>query len=301
MTEDDRAARGKAAFIAELRNLHEQCGKPYYKKLAAISEHLPQLYPPPQGVECRYLTLSVSAISEILAGKRKGLPSFDWVASFVLCCQRWAFEVNAATADPGVSTLPEWARRRAAHSRSDDAGAGHDGPPPSGGGPPPGTQAGVRFRADAGSRPDDGTLPACAVRLPPRQQAYVKGYGSYGQTLVERAQAGHPDAVYMVALLLGTDPAYREATPGLLLHAAAAGHAPSIDLLDENPGGLACFEAARMALALARMADADGSRDAALAFYQAAARGGAAGVPAEVSGGPACAFPLRLAGGAEPI
>ena len=72
MTEDHQAARGKAAFIAELRNLHERCGRPYYSKLAAISEDLPQLYPPSEGVECRYVTLSVSAISEILGGSGRG-------------------------------------------------------------------------------------------------------------------------------------------------------------------------------------------------------------------------------------
>ena len=267
----DQATGGKDAFIAELRTFHEACGKPFFKQLAAISERLPQLYPPPEGVECRFVTLSVSAISEVLAGKRKHLPSFDWIASFVLCCQRWALEVGASSYDPGTRTLPFWARRRAACSRSSDGGTSAQG------------EAG-----DLIPPPRRGAGPTCTVRPPPHQRAFLEAHGPYGRTLVHRAQAGHRDAVYQMALLLGTDPARRRDAEALLVAAAAALYTPAVDLLEENPTGLPSSEVARHAFALAQEAEAGGCLDRALAFYWAAARGGvpgAAGKAAEFGAG----------------
>jgi hypothetical protein len=51
---------------------------------------------------------SVTAISEVLNGKRADLPPTGWVVSFVLACQRRAFETCVLMTDPGPDVLPEW-------------------------------------------------------------------------------------------------------------------------------------------------------------------------------------------------
>ena len=118
---------GKDAFIALLKACHEESGRPSYTVLAAISQELPQLYTPAPGTKCHFLPLPVSTISEVLGGKRKGLPPFDWVASFVLCCQRHAYERHLLSRDPGTSSLPWWASQRAQHE-GDSAPQSHLGP-----------------------------------------------------------------------------------------------------------------------------------------------------------------------------
>lgn len=242
MTGQSQAAGGEAAFLAELRELRERSGRPSYKTIAALSEDLARLYPPPGGVECRFVPLSVSAISEVLAGKRKRLPSFDWVASFVLCCQRLASGIQVSQ-DPGTTSLPRWLDRwKAAQAGPGDAGAG----------------------GDRSLRPEP---------LPAYQKTFLAGHGPYGQILIDQAQAGDCDAICRVAILLATDPAHGDAAQALLLRAAGAGHARSLTLLDDNPAGLPPSAAAGCALALAQAAEATGDRDEAHAFCQAAARG----------------------------
>lgn len=265
MTGKGPGTGGKDAFIAELQAFHGKCGAPSYHWLAAISLDLPRLYPAPEGAERHLVTLSVSAISEILAGKRQRLPTFDWVASFVLGCQRWAVGVGVAAHDPGTSSLPEWASRRAAHAEPAApaaAGAGRDSPP--------------------GQR--GGAGPVSRVPLPPQQRAFIANHGPYGAALLSHAQAGNPDAIYRVALLLGTDAALREDAEALLLYAAAAGHPQSFDLLDSHPATLPPREVARHARDLARIAEANGHHDQAHAFHQAAARARAPASPRQTTG-----------------
>jgi hypothetical protein len=72
-----------------------------------VSRRLLELYP--DHLQGRDLPrLSVAAISEILNGHRAGLPSAEWVATFVLACQRRAFESCVLMDDPGPGTLPDW-------------------------------------------------------------------------------------------------------------------------------------------------------------------------------------------------
>ncbi|SEG48029.1 hypothetical protein SAMN04489712_105453 [Thermomonospora echinospora] len=99
-----------AAFVAQLREFHLACGAPAYRSLVDVSGRLADLYPE-QVRERNLPKLSVSAISEVLGGRRAGLPSAGWVVSFVLACQRRAFETFVISADPGVDTVPTWIER----------------------------------------------------------------------------------------------------------------------------------------------------------------------------------------------
>jgi hypothetical protein len=241
---------GKDAFIEALSALREECGRPPYKKLNDISKGLTQRDPAFPGGGPRLPELSKTALSEILTGKRRGLPSADWVASFVLSCQRYAAMVGISP-DPGRATLPGWqARLRGA-------------------------------QADAGGKARNGyaatsPLPVLvSVSLPPRHQVFVADHAPYGSRLLASVEAGHPDAIYRVAMLLGTDRKRSDDALSLLVQLAAAGHQPSIDLLDDDPsGGLPPDLVAMRAYDLADAAEAAGRIDEARAFYKTAARGG---------------------------
>lgn len=227
--------------------MRQDCGCPPYRRLTRISRDLGTHYQPSGDVPCTLTPLSLTAISEILAGHRKGLPTFDWVASFVLSCQRWAHLNHAISRDPGTSSLPRWAALLAAHAASAS---------------PP------QQVATPGSGP--------AGHLSPDQTAFISSHGPYGVILLSQARQGHPDALFRIALLLATDPALSGHGPAFLLAAAAAGSAPAIDMLDADPAQLDAFDAARNAHDLARAAQARGALDEAIALYRAAARGGIA-------------------------
>jgi hypothetical protein len=116
MTKNNDHTRGRehnpvvAAFSAQLREVYGQCGAPTYRSLAKTSLHLAELYPGP--LRDRDLTpLSVTAISEVLNGRRAGLPRAAWVVTFVLSCQRRAVETGVLDTDPGTQTVPDWIQR----------------------------------------------------------------------------------------------------------------------------------------------------------------------------------------------
>lgn len=240
----------KDAFIAHLRAFHQECGGPSYRTLHRISAELPAIYHQQGDVAYLLVELSRTAISEILGGKRKGLPSFDWVASFVLSCQRWAVEQGIIACDPGASTLADWARRRAAHD------------------------VGVVIR-----RRDPLTaagVPAETGQIAQQLHAFIASHGEFGSVLLGNAQQGDPSAIYRVALLLATDPARNMQAVPLLITACTAGNTDAMDLLDACPSQLLPYDAALRALELARCAEASGRAGEALAFFRAAARGGIA-------------------------
>jgi hypothetical protein len=247
------AARGKTAFIAQLRDHHTRCGKPTYHKIAELSLNVSMRYPsrttggpPCRGADTHLVTLSVSAISEILADKRKGLPSFPWIASFVLCCNQWASEIGTIAADPGRDVLPEWAKRRELAEQ-------------------PGTAA-----PDARSRRPPG------IRLPKHLRDFLADHGPYGRALAQQVEDGDAEAIFHTTILLGTDPAHRDEALALLLQAEASKHAAVSELFDASPDGLDPSVAAHYARALAEAARAAGRQQEAAAFYKAAARGDAA-------------------------
>lgn len=260
MIDDASRPAGPDAFIRALNALYDSCNRPPYRRLAEVSEHLGELY------GRRDLpSLSTTGIFDVLAGRRKRLPTAAWVASFVLCCQRRAWETGVRSGDPGTASLPAWqARLRAARS------PGRTVPPPR---PPADTESTGPERALA---PPEGE-PVRPVRLTESQRATVAGYGPRGRALLDRAAAGDADALYRVAVLLGTDPARGGETVPLLIEAAAAGHPGALDLLDASPDGLDAAEAARRAHLLGDQAGRGGAAadgEAALVYYKAAVQGG---------------------------
>ncbi|TDD65515.1 hypothetical protein E1293_40175 [Actinomadura darangshiensis] len=229
---------GTGGFVAELNAFYESCNRPPYRKLADISERLTALYGK-RGLP----VLSATAVFEVLAGRRKRAPSSAWVASFVLCCQRRAWETGVLASDPGISTLPGWqSRLRTAQSA------------------PP---------ADRSAQ----------VRLTASQRASIENHGAHGRELLDRAAADDPDAAYRLAVLLGTDSGRGPGAVRLLAEAAAGGHAQAADLLGAGRGGIDHRTAARHAHRLGKSAAerAGGDRAAlatALVYYKAAVQGG---------------------------
>lgn len=270
MIDDASRPTGPDAFIRALNALYDSCNRPPYRKLAEVSEHLGELY------GRRDLpSLSTTGIFDVLAGRRKRLPTAAWVASFVLCCQRRAWETGVRSGDPGTASLPAWqARLRAARS------PGRNVPPPR----PPAEQEGTgREGTGLESTAPERALgpperePVRPVRLTESQRATVAGYGPRGRALLDRAAAGDADALYRVAVLLGTDPARGGETVPLLIEAAAAGHPGALDLLDASPDGLDAAEAARHAHLLGDRAGRSGAAEdaeVALVYYKAAVQGG---------------------------
>ncbi|QXJ25543.1 hypothetical protein AGRA3207_007053 [Actinomadura graeca] len=282
MTDDSARPTGPEDFIAELNAFYESCNRPPYRKLAETSEHLGELYGR-RGLP----VLSATAVFEVLAGRRKRVPTSAWVASFILCCQRRAWETGVRSSDPGISTLPHWqSRLRAAQG---PPSAPPSAPPPDAtetGGPPglipeprvagtvpaPEAPRGRDFdRAADGPGAPGATVP---VRLTVSQRAAVADYGEHGRELVERAAEGDADAVYRVAVLIGTDSTRGPEAVALLIEAAAGEHPQALDLLDASPNGLDHHQAAQHAFRLGEAAAGAGAPATALAYYKAAVGGG---------------------------
>ncbi|WP_157995650.1 hypothetical protein [Thermomonospora amylolytica] len=103
----NRQALPVEAFRTRLRDHHLACGAPPYRSVVEVARRLPELYP--DALKDRTLPrLSVATISAILTGQRVGLPDPEWVAAFVLACQRRAFETCVLVSDPGPEVLPRW-------------------------------------------------------------------------------------------------------------------------------------------------------------------------------------------------
>jgi hypothetical protein len=259
------AGPGRAGFAALLREHHHRCLKPHYRDLAEISRQLRELYPDFGG---DLQPLSVTAISEILAGKR--LPQPGWLASFVLACEVSRAQTTGRPGHPpGVGSLSQWYIA---------LGAAHgdlQGPVP--GGNAADTQAAGLPR---------GVCPPETVRLTPPQRAVVDEYGRYGQLLVSQIANGDPEVVYRVAVLLGADPGHSDAARALLIHAAAARCRAATELLDSNPGELSATDTVRHAFGLARDAEERASLDEAFAYYRCFARACTASMPPPAAAGP---------------
>lgn len=259
---------GPGEFIAELNALYESCNRPPYRKLAEISEHLSELYGR-RGLP----VLSATAVFEVLAGRRKRLPSSAWVASFILCCQRRAWETGVLANDPGIAALPEWqARLRAAQTAPPQrvpAPRPADSSAPRSPAPEPGEAS-----ADSGHSPPEPGEAAAPLRLTASQRASVADYGEHGRELADRAAGGDAEAAYRIGVLLGTDSTRGPEAVALLIEAAAGGHPQALDLLDTAPDGLDPEQAAGHAYRLGEAAAGAGAPRIALAYYKAAVRGG---------------------------
>ena len=94
-------------FIRDLIELREACGSPSLRDLAAASREVQARHAEDRtGLQA----LSTTAISDVLARRRKRPPTWRWVASYVLACQCYARRSGAWPVDPGVDTLPGWHR-----------------------------------------------------------------------------------------------------------------------------------------------------------------------------------------------
>lgn len=112
-----------ADFLSRLRTFHLDCGAPSYRSLARTSQRLQESHP--DTMHNRDLPrLSVTAISEVLNGKRANLPSTGWVVAFVLSCQHRAYETCVLMTDPGIDILPAWLEHlRKARAIANDPGS----------------------------------------------------------------------------------------------------------------------------------------------------------------------------------
>ncbi|XVQ10529.1 hypothetical protein ACQP1W_49860 [Spirillospora sp. CA-255316] len=95
-------------FVQDLIELREACGSPSLRDLASFSRK----------VQARHANdlaglqeLSATAISDVLARRRKRPPAWSWVASYVLACQCYARGSGAWPVDPGLDSLPGWHER----------------------------------------------------------------------------------------------------------------------------------------------------------------------------------------------
>lgn len=273
-----------AEFLADLRKFRLQCGKPSYRGLADISWKLSELYP-----GRKLPSLSPTAISENLAGKRKEGPTATFVASFILCCTYFARDTGTFPDDRGLAVLQDWQERLQAArdgiapnlpeaAQNATAAAAMTAPAPDQGTGPEATEPATGAGLDTGaSAPGSGEVaeacPPSTVKLPVAQQEYVARYGPYGEALLAQMKAGIPDAVYRVAVLLTAAPQHRATGHSLLVPAVSAGHCEAADLYEVSAARLP-REVAQHAYRLGEEAAAEGSLAAALVFYQCAAESG---------------------------
>lgn len=240
----------RRAFLTQLKKLREQSGSPSCRRLAEASEELATLYP-----ERGLPTLSVTAISEILAGRRANLPGSAWVTSYVLCCQRHAWQVGMLERDPGFESVPDWQEKLRAARAAEESAAPGPGEPPS-------------SAAASPARPSRGYTSGSPLARP--QYDYVAGQGAYARELLAELETGDPEAAYRVAVILAADPAHRDAAIALLLRPGTDRHLLALELLEADTGR---FEVAVAdhACDLAKAAADEGHLAAAAVFNVAAA------------------------------
>lgn len=261
IVEPDTIGAPKDELIVTLAQLRAECAYPESleslsrRTVSRISEELRTHYQRPDDPPCQLYSLSLTAISEILAGRRRRLPTFDWVASYVLSCLRHAVEQRPGRRDQGPTILPNWLDIYSLHA------------------------------ADAAGDAAAVAEARKAYQLPRHQQDFLLTHGPYGEILIARAQLGHPHARFRVALLLGCDPGRAEEAVALLIDVAGTGHPLALDLLDafrDKPqpagaGGRVAGQlsqvAAQFAWDLACAARDHGAGTHARAFFRGAARG----------------------------
>jgi len=275
IVESDQIGTPKEELNVALTQLRADCAYPgplnglSLRTVTRISESLKSHYQWAGDLPCKIYALSLSAISETLGGKRQGLPKWDWVANYVLSCHRHAAGERPGRRDQGAAALPCWEIIYSIHAADAAAGTARAG----GRKPAPQDAPG-----GAGSR--------SAYQLPAHQQEFVLAHGPYGETLLARAQRGHPHARYRVALLLACDRKLSEQAAALLIDVATTGHPLALDLLDAcrdvaAPAGVGLHDAgplpqlaAQRAWDLGNAALDHGAGSHAYAFFRAAARGG---------------------------
>jgi hypothetical protein len=269
-------------FVEKLKELRATCGGPSLRKIADTSGRLTALY----GERYRDLpVLSPSALSNALNGRRKGPLSWDWVAAFVLSCQRWGWEAGALreAADLGPGSLAVW-RARWLDTTVDDPTAvePHPGDPTAG-------QAGHRTGEpadDPAAEPEGGPvggkarprdLAAMVDSLTARR--YRDLFGEHGVDLLHAADDElDADAACRLGILLACHGSPSEAT-AWLQRPAAEDNGMALALVGTTESHLP-GRAAEFAYELGqdevggRQPEAGRSPDVSEVYFEAAARAG---------------------------
>jgi hypothetical protein len=121
MSDDNRARAALRDFIAELNAAWEAAGPPSYARLEKLSIAFSSSE---QAGGLRLRVLAASTTHEILRGKRRSLPEWGWVVSFVNVLRVAAVENGL---DPDVvGTIADW-KTKHQQARALMRGAG---PPP---------------------------------------------------------------------------------------------------------------------------------------------------------------------------
>jgi hypothetical protein len=251
-------------FVAELADFMTACGPPSLRRLQSISKQLGQHY----GSQYRNVPeLTRTTLSAVLNRQRMKFPPAQWVTSFVLSCQRAAWESGITKEDPGPGSLPEWHKRLHAYRALDGRRSASASDP-----------ASVSSRdentiSDLENSPDVTVTnrPGEDRRFGPTltQQRFHDAFGLYGLRLLAAAEDQHdPDAAYRIAVLLYLDHRPREAEAWLLQAHSDPDHYMATQLITADEPA---HEATEHAYTLGAFAFAAGDCEVAEVYYERAA------------------------------
>jgi hypothetical protein len=242
MTEEHSAAH--RAFLNQLQELREHAGNPPLSHLDKLSRQ-----PLPNGKKRRVLASSTT--QEILNGKRRRLPSWAWMVSYVVTCHEAAEEGHL---DIGPVDLEDWKSRWRHARNADEAATTPDNRPgtdsPWGG--PAATARTEQLTAEETIR------------------CYRDTHGRVGAHLARLATNGDADACFQLALLTLLRGWVHDGTIWLR-RAVDAGHADAIVLQDSRD---LRTEAAAFAYRHGCKLEADDKTSIASFFYRLAAETG---------------------------
>ncbi|MGV9601881.1 hypothetical protein ACWDR1_35010 [Streptosporangium sandarakinum] len=164
--------------------------------------------------EGKHGRLARSTTHDILSGKRKRLPSWPWVASFVAACHAAAAENGLA--DKPLESMDDWHDRwLAARAALKSA----EGPLPDPGPAPPSSPADVQPAAPATAPAEEARAPGVAgAPLSEEARRDREVYGRIGARLLAETDVGNPrDCMRMAVIAL---PRNRPQPAYLWLHRA---------------------------------------------------------------------------------
>src|SRR5918992_3903844 len=182
MSDANRAHAALRDFIAELNAAWEAAGPPSFARLEKLSISFGST---DQAGGLRLRVLAASTTHEILRGKRRSLPEWGWVVSFVKVL-RFAAAENGLDPD-AVGTIAGW---KAKHQRA-RAIMRTAGPPPAAA---PAPAADHDAGPDSGSEhdpgPDSGPDSGPDQRGPPADRAHLRTHGVGGMAVATVGTSG---------------------------------------------------------------------------------------------------------------
>ncbi|MEU5881439.1 hypothetical protein [Spirillospora sp. NPDC047279] len=291
MPDNQHANAAVDGFVADLDQAREAVGAPSFERMEDRSRDFTgdELNP-----HLRIRLVAASTTHDILSGKRRRLPPWAWVHSYVAVLRLIALE-DGLDPETTAGSIADWKRR---HETARDLIREHGAPPLSA--PVPADASGyidlapadgmdvtgLRSRTDgswqspgSGARgvprspsPHPDAAPPDLEPAPERARRYAAAYGRTGLRLLRHAEAGDGEARFRLATLLACDDHVNEAEHWLR-RADVAGYACSGDPAgdEEVPHYLAAAEAAYQIGLEYEEARLPSS---ALLFYERAARNG---------------------------